>query len=59
MFQLYELGVKDNPSLKQIEKIALGFGIGVHELLGPNFPKVPLPKPMTTPAKQSKAERKA
>jgi len=45
--------------LKQIEKIALGFGIGVHELLGPNFPKVPLPKPMTTPAKQSKAERKA
>ena len=46
MFQLYELGVKDNPSLKQLEKIAHGFGIGVHELLAPNMPKLRLPKVM-------------
>ena len=33
MFQLYELGVKDNPSLKQLEKIAFGFGLDVSELI--------------------------
>jgi transcriptional regulator with XRE-family HTH domain len=47
MFQLYELGVKDNPSLKQIEKISHGFGLDVSELLAPNFPKVRLPKSLT------------
>jgi transcriptional regulator with XRE-family HTH domain len=33
MFQLYELGIKDNPSLKQLEKIAQGFGLDVSELI--------------------------
>ena len=38
LFQLYELGIKDNPGLKTLEKIACGFGIGVHELLAPEMP---------------------
>ena len=38
LFQLYELGIKDNPGLKMLEKIARGFGIGVHELLAPEMP---------------------
>ena len=40
MFQLYELGVKDNPSLKQLEKIARGFGLDISELLAPKLPKI-------------------
>lgn len=38
LFQLYELGIKDNPGLKTLEKVARGFGIGVHELLAPEMP---------------------
>ena len=44
LFQLYELGIKQNPGLLTLEKIARGFGIGVHELLAPNFPKIRVPK---------------
>lgn len=40
LFQLYELGVKDNPGLLTLEKIANGFGIEVYELLAPSFPKI-------------------
>lgn len=40
LFQLYELGIKDNPGLKTLEKVARGFGIGVHELLAPELPVV-------------------
>lgn len=39
MFQMYELGVKTNPSLEQLEKIATGFDLDVSELLSPNLPK--------------------
>ena len=38
LFQFYELGIKDNPGLKTLEKIARAFGIGVHELLAPELP---------------------
>ena len=51
LFQLYELGIKQNPGLLTLEKIARGFGIGVHELLAPNFPKVRAAK---IPAKKVK-----
>ena len=51
LFQLYELGIKQNPGLLTLEKIARGFGIGVHELLAPNFPKIRVPK---ATAKKSK-----
>jgi len=39
LYQLYELGIKKNPGLVTLEKIAGGFGLGVHELLAP----APLP----------------
>ena len=35
LFQLCELGIKRNPGLVTLEKIAAGFGLGVHELLAP------------------------
>lgn len=44
LYQLYELGIKQNPGLLNLEKIAHGFGIGVHELLSPTFPKIRVPK---------------
>ena len=39
LYQLYELGIKDNPGLKTLQRIAEGFGIEVHELLAPTMPK--------------------
>jgi transcriptional regulator with XRE-family HTH domain len=39
LLQLYELGIKNNPSLSSLEKIAHGFGLDVSELLAPNLPK--------------------
>jgi transcriptional regulator with XRE-family HTH domain len=38
LFQLYELGIKPNPGLLTLEKIANGFVIEVHDLLGPALP---------------------
>jgi transcriptional regulator with XRE-family HTH domain len=35
LYQLYELGIKKNPGLLTLEKIAKGFGLGIHELLAP------------------------
>ena len=35
LYQLYELGIKANPGLNTLEKIASGFGLEVHELLAP------------------------
>lgn len=35
LYQLYELGIKRNPGLATLEKIARGFGLGIHELLAP------------------------
>ena len=35
LYQLYELGIKKNPGLLTLEKIARGFGLGIHELLAP------------------------
>ena len=40
LYQLYELGIKRNPGLATLEKIARGFGLGIHELLAP----APLPR---------------
>jgi len=41
LYQLYELGIKINPGLQTLEKVAKGFGLEVHELLAP----VPSPRP--------------
>jgi len=45
LYQLYELGIKRNPGLATLEKIARGFGLGIHELLAP------APLPRTRPRK--------
>jgi transcriptional regulator with XRE-family HTH domain len=49
LFQLYELGIKQNPGLLTLEKIARGFGLDVSELLAPNLPK-PSPRAHKTSA---------
>jgi len=38
LFQLYELGIKANPGLLTLDKIARGFEIEVYELLVPSNP---------------------
>jgi len=38
LYQLYELGVKQNPGLLTFEKIARGFDLDIHELLLPSKP---------------------
>jgi transcriptional regulator with XRE-family HTH domain len=37
LYQLYELGIKRNPGLLTLQKIAAGFGLEVHELLAPHI----------------------
>lgn len=55
LYQLYELGIKRNPGLATLEKIARGFGLGIHELLAP----APLPRTRTRkPLAPSKAKPK-
>jgi transcriptional regulator with XRE-family HTH domain len=44
LFQLYELGIKRNPGLPILEKIARGFGLEVSELLDPNCSKAKTPR---------------
>jgi transcriptional regulator with XRE-family HTH domain len=38
-YQLYELGIKQNPGLRSLERLAAGFGLEIHELLTPTFPQ--------------------
>ena len=38
LYQFYELGIKNNPGLKTLEKIANGFDVPLHELLNPVSP---------------------
>ena len=42
LFQLYELGIKQNPGLLTLEKIGRGFGLDISELLAPSVSKKPL-----------------
>jgi transcriptional regulator with XRE-family HTH domain len=39
LYQLYELGIKQNPGLLTLDKIAAGYGLDVSELLSPKIPK--------------------
>ena len=39
LYQLYELGIKTNPGLLTIERIARGFGLNVSEFFASTFPK--------------------
>jgi transcriptional regulator with XRE-family HTH domain len=47
LYQLYEIGLKQNPGLLTLEKIARGVDLEIHELLAP----APLPRvgPYKTP----------
>jgi transcriptional regulator with XRE-family HTH domain len=45
LYQLYELGIKSNPGLKTLQKIASGYGLDVAELLAPNLPETTASKP--------------
>jgi len=40
LYQLYELGIKLNPGLLTLEKIANGYGLDVSDLLAPELPGV-------------------
>jgi transcriptional regulator with XRE-family HTH domain len=44
VYQLYELGIKRNPGLLTLEKIACGYSLDVSELLAPAPPQIQLPK---------------
>jgi len=39
LYQLYELGIKRNPGLLTLEKIAAGYRLDVSELLAPKLSK--------------------
>jgi hypothetical protein len=52
VYQLYELGIKANPGLLTLEKIAKGFGLEIHELLAP------APLPRTAAGKRPPASRR-
>lgn len=54
LYQLYELGVKKNPELFTLQKIAKGFGMEVHELLSPS----PVKMPKRSPSSKSKSKQK-
>ena len=41
LYQFYELGIKNNPGLKTLQKLANGFGIQLYELLMPVSAKKP------------------
>jgi transcriptional regulator with XRE-family HTH domain len=57
VFQLYELGIKPNPGLLTLEKIARGFGIDVHDLLTHSIQSEMLP--ISPGVKQVRARKQA
>lgn len=58
LYQLYELGIKKNPGLVTLEKIASGFGLGVHELLAPApSPRVRARQPSAAPTPESRKRK--
>lgn len=59
LYQLYELGIKRNPGLATLEKIARGFGLGIHELLAPApLPRTRNPKPLATSKAKPKPRKR-
>jgi len=62
LYQLYELGIKTNPGLLTLQKIAKGFELDVSELLAPTIRKEVGPATRTTTASaaaKAKRRRKA
>jgi transcriptional regulator with XRE-family HTH domain len=59
LYQLYELGIKKNPGLLTLEKIANGFGIRVHELLAPvDLPRQRVGRPAKNQKPSSNGQRR-
>lgn len=48
-YQLIEIGQRIDLRLSTLEKLAKAYGIGVHELLAPTFPKARAVKPAKKP----------
>lgn len=44
LHQHFEVGVKSNPGLLMLKKLAAGYGIGVQQLLGPEVPMISTPR---------------
>jgi transcriptional regulator with XRE-family HTH domain len=57
LYQHYELGVKENPGLVTLQKLAAGFGLDVSEFLSPRWPKN-AKKGLRSPRKTSSRLRK-
>ncbi len=56
-YQLIEGGRRIDLRLSTLEKLAKTYGIGVHELLAPSFPKMRFPKPTVKKTQASKRVR--
>ncbi len=52
LYQLYELGIKANPGLLTLQKIARGYDLEVHQLLGIALPRVQVTKQTGTRKKE-------
>ena len=50
-YQLIENGRRIDLRLSTLEKLSRAYGVGVHELLAPNFPKVRLLKSLNKKSK--------
>jgi transcriptional regulator with XRE-family HTH domain len=57
-YQLYEIGVKTNPELLTLEKIAKGFGLEVHEFLAPAPGRVPKHPPAPRTNRKQRRQRR-
>jgi len=56
-YQLIETGRRIDLRLSTLEKLVKPYGIGVHQLLAPNFPKVRFPKSAVKKSPPSKRAR--
>jgi transcriptional regulator with XRE-family HTH domain len=57
LFQLYELGIKKNPGLLTLEKIAAGFSIEVYKLLAPSVPRIRAKTPLISKCKATRIRK--
>jgi transcriptional regulator with XRE-family HTH domain len=57
-YQLYEIGVKTNPELHTLEKIAKGFGLEVHEFLAPTTARVRKHPPIASTNRKHRRQRR-
>jgi transcriptional regulator with XRE-family HTH domain len=56
LYQFYELGIKANPGLITLEKIARGFRIEIFELFSPDLTASPTHKPTKKTKRRSRSK---